>query len=154
EFQSKLLFELNQKSDIKAFMSNYLKEGGLNFGNAFMRLYVPFAPFLVMALLLVSIFFYPIWGYIAGLCVCHLLWTMALGGKVSFFSNRIDKIGNTLIAYSDAIKMMESEKFDAELTMDLQKRLHTKNAGVLSGAFKELGILIDKLDARNNLLVG
>ncbi|WP_240903248.1 MutS-related protein [Sphingobacterium sp. SGG-5] len=154
EFQSRLLFNLNQKADIKAFLSNYLKEEGLKFGNTFMRLYVPFAPFLVLGSLLVSIFFYPIWGYIAGLGVLHLLWTMGLGGKVSFFSNRIDKIGNTLIAYSDAIKLVEREQFDAALNADLQQRLHTKKEHVLSDAFKELGTLIDKLDARNNLLVG
>src|SRR5690606_85190 len=62
ELQSKLLFNLNQKVNIKYFLSNYLKGDGLNFGTAFMRLYVPVAPVLVLISLLVSILFYPIWG--------------------------------------------------------------------------------------------
>ncbi len=154
EFQSKLLFNLKQKTNIKLFLSSYLEKDSLKFGNAFMRFYVPIAPFVVLASLLVSIFLYPIWSYIAVLCVLHLLWTMGLAGKVSFFSNRIDKIGNTLIAYSDAIKMVEREEFSSELNVSLQKGLYTQKEDLLSGAFKNLGILIDKLDARNNLLVG
>jgi len=154
KFQSKLLFNLNTKKDIKLFLSKYLNDNDWKFGNAFMRMYVPVAPFVLLAVLLVSVFVYPLWTYFAILCLAHLLWVMALAGRVSFFSNRVDRVGVTMIAYSDAVIMVETEPFQSKLALSLQNQLQTPKGDKLSLAFKKLGTLIDKLDARNNLLVG
>jgi hypothetical protein len=95
-----------------------------------------------------------LWTYLAVLCLLHLFWTLGLAGKVSYFSNRIDKVGQILIAYADAVKMVENETFGSKQLSSLQERLKTKKGEPLSVAFHRLGQLIDKLDARNNLLVG
>lgn len=153
--QTKLLFNLGQKINVKTFLTTYLGDESLNFGSPFMKIYVPIAPLLFLAGGVVSIFLYPIWGYLAILGLIHLCWAMALGGKVGYFSSRIDKIGTTLVAYSDAIQLIENEKFSAELNIHLQEELKTDHAEKkLSQAFRELGNLVDKLDARNNILVG
>jgi len=152
--QTKLLFNLGQKVNIKTFLQRYLQDEAFRFGNAFMRFYVPIAPFLLLAGVLFSLFVLPIWNILLLLAIVHLLWTLFLAGKVSYFSSRIDKIGATLIAYSDAIEMIEEEQFSAELNQILQEELRTADNQKLSRAFKSLGLLVDKLDARNNILIG
>lgn len=154
QLQTKLLFNLGQKINIKAFLTRYMEDGALQFGSSFMRLYVKIAPFIFLAGIIVSLFITPVWNYMLLLAIVHLLWAMALGGKVSYFSSRIDKIGVTLIAYSDAIRMVEDEVFEASLNQRLQSELKTEKKENLSVAFKHLGSLVDKLDARNNILVG
>ena len=152
--QTKLLFNLGKKINIKTFLERYLSDEGMNFGNSFMRIYVKLVPFLFLVGIIVSLFVLPIWNFLGILAIVHLIWSMALGGKVAFFSNRIDKVGATLLAYSDAVKMVEDEVFASSLNIALQKELSTENNGKLSIAFKNLGQLVDKLDARNNILVG
>lgn len=152
--QTKLLFNLGQKVNIKTFLTRYMEDGALKFGSPFIRVYVKVAPFLFVVGILISLFVVPVWNYLLLLAIVHLLWSMALGGKVSYFSSRIDKIGVTLIAYSDAVKMVEEKQFSAVLNQKLQAKLKTDKQENLSTAFKHLGSLVDKLDARNNVLIG
>lgn len=154
DFQSKLLFNLNSKTPIGSFLKNYLADGALQFGSRFMCIYVPLAPFVLLAAVLVSLFITPIWSYVVLLGLIHLFWALGMAGKVGYFSNRIDKIGQTLIAYADAVKMVEDEPFTSAQLLHLQNRLQTQKGEALSVAFHRLGQLIDKLDARNNLLMG
>lgn len=154
DFQSKLLFNLNSKTSIGSFLKSYLTDPALRFGNRFMRIYVPLAPFVLFAAVLVSLFITPIWGYVVMLGLLHLFWAMGMAGKVGYFSNRIDKIGRTLMAYADAVNMVETEVFASEQLQCLQNRFATGKGESISAAFHRLGQLIDKLDARNNLLMG
>lgn len=154
KLQTRLLFNLGKQINIKTFLSRYLSDDALNFGSSFMKGYVLIAPYLFLVGIIISVTVYPVWNLMLLLAIIHLMWTLALAGKVSYFSNRIDKVGTTLIAYSDAIKMIEDELFDSHLTKELQDRLKTEKAEKLSTAFKNLGSLVDKLDARNNILVG
>lgn len=154
ELQTKLLFNLGQKTNIRTFLSRYLHDGGLKFGSALMRFYVPIAPYLLLLGVLVSLFVHPIWNILLLVGITHLAWTLALAGKLSYFSSRIDKIGATLIAYSDAVRMIEEEKFSSDMTQALQEKLKTEDHENLSVAFRRLGALVDKLDARNNILIG
>jgi len=152
--QTKLLFNLGKQINIKTFLSRYLSDDALKFGSSFMKGYVKIAPFLFVIGIIVSLTVYPVWNYMLLLAIVHLMWTLALAGKVSYFSNRIDKVGATLIAYADAVKMIEDESFDSPLTIALQDQLKTEKSEKLSLAFQHLGALVDKLDARNNILVG
>lgn len=154
KFQTKLLFNLGQQTNIKTFLKRYLSDEGLRFGSAFLSIYVKVAPFLFLAGAAFSLFVVPIWNYLLLLAIVHLIWTISQAGRVGYFSSRIDKIGATLIAYADAVAMIENEKFDATLNIQLQENLKTDKQEKLSLAFKSLGALVDKLDARNNILVG
>ncbi|TDQ75165.1 MutS-related protein [Sphingobacterium yanglingense] len=152
--QKKLLFNLGQKTNIRTFLSRYLQDGALDFGSGVLRFYVPIAPYILLGGVLFSLFVTPIWNLLLVVGIAHLGWTLALAGKVSYFSSRIDKIGATLIAYSDAVKMIEEEEFSTEMTKTLQASLMTDERENLSVAFRRLGALVDKLDARNNILIG
>jgi hypothetical protein len=154
-FQTKMLFNLGSKINLRSYIHSYFHDNSFHFGNGFYKVYVPLVPWIFLAGILFSVFVQNISGYLLGLAIIHLLWTMSQGGRVSQFSNRIDKIGVSLIGFSDAIKLMEDRKYVAPLNQELQRKIkvdaHQKK---LSSIISELGKLIDKLDVRNNMLVG
>ncbi|KGE15108.1 MutS-related protein [Sphingobacterium deserti] len=152
-FQSKLVFNLSQKIEVKAFLGRYFQDSGLSFGTPLLKIYVTLVPFIMLALTTISIFVYPLWTYLGGLAIIHLLWTLAMAGKVSLFSSKIDKVGQVLAAYADGLALIEGKAFNTSLTQMLQSKLRM-NDTQLSNAFKQLAQLINNLDARNNMLVG
>ncbi|MFD2597541.1 DNA mismatch repair protein MutS [Sphingobacterium corticis] len=154
QLQTKLLFNLKSKTNLRAYLSAYFNDKHLSFGNKFMQIYTRIAPFLLIGGIVYSIAVESIMSYVLMLAIAHLLWTLALGGKVSVFSNRIDKIGAIMIAYSGAIEAIEKRDFQAKRNQHLQQQLKTKSDTPLSEALNQLGKLIDKLDVRNNMLVG
>lgn len=154
QFQTQLLFNLGKKNSIKTFLSRYMSDKALRFGSIFMKGYVLITPYLFLLGIVISIIVYPIWNILLLLAITHLLWSIAMAAKVSYFSNRIDKVGATLIAYADVVEMIENEEFSSPLNVMLQNKLKTGNNEKLSTAFKTLGSLVDKLDARNNILIG
>lgn len=152
--QTRLLFNLGSKVNLREYVAGYFASEGLRFGNTFIRLYTTIAPILIFGGILFSVFVSPVWGYVIALAIVHLLWTMYMAPKVSQFSNRIDKIGATMIAFSGAIRELEGKTFHAALNKQLQNRLLLEDGTRLSDALQELGRLIDKLDVRNNMLLG
>ncbi len=154
-FQTKMLFNLGSKINLRSYIYSYFHDKSFQFGNAFYKSYVPLVPWIFLAGILFSIFVFNIGGYLFGLALIHLLWTIALAGKVSQFSNKVDKIGVSLIGFADAIKLMEDKKYQAKLNLELQSKIQVETQQKkLSGIIHELGKLIDKLDVRNNMLVG
>ncbi|GGE33631.1 MULTISPECIES: MutS-related protein [Sphingobacterium] len=154
-FQTKMLFNLGSKINLRSYIYSYFHDKSFQFGNAFYRSYVPLVPWIFLAGILFSIFVFNIGGYLFGLALIHLLWTIAMAGKVSQFSNKVDKIGVSLIGFADAIKLMEDKKYQAKLNLELQSKIQIETQQKkLSGIIHELGKLIDKLDVRNNMLVG
>lgn len=152
-FQSRLLFNIHQKIEVKSFLLRYFEGSSLTFGGAFMRLYVPAAPFVLLAGLLFSLFVMPIWTGLLLLGLIHLFWTLGLAGKVGLFSSRIDKVGQILAAYAEGLALVEEKIFVATENQRLQQQLSAEGKP-LSSAFRELSKLINNLDARNNMLMG
>src|SRR5690606_1543487 len=151
--QSRLLFNVHQKIEVKTFLLRYFEGSSLAFGNAFMRFYVPAAPFILLIGLLFSLFVTPIWTGLLLLGLIHLFWTLGLAGKVGLFSSRIDKVGKILAAYADGLTLVERKVFVESENQRLQQQLGIEGMP-LSGAFRELSKLINNLDARNNMLMG
>lgn len=152
-FQSKLIFNLGQEWEAKAFLQKYFIDSALQFGNAFMRLYVTVAPFILLAGVFYSVFVQPIWGLVIGLALIHLFWTLGMAGRVGLFSSKIDKVGQVLMAYAEGIACIEGRSFKAAKLKAAQEKLLIDDTK-LSTAFKELATLINHLDARNNMLMG
>ncbi|TDS09736.1 MutS-related protein [Sphingobacterium paludis] len=152
-FQSRLVFNLTQKTEVKSFLARYFEDSGLSFGTPLLKIYVTIVPFIMVVLVALSVFVYPLWPYVGGLALIHLLWTLGMAGKVSLFSSKIDKVGHVLAAYADGLALVEGKQFQTALTKRLQNQLRM-NDTQLSTAFKQLSRLINNLDARNNMLVG
>ncbi|MGJ1269324.1 MutS-related protein [Sphingobacterium spiritivorum] len=155
QLQTTLIFNLDQQIEVKAFLRKYFESGDFSFGNAFMRIYVAIVPFVMLAGIILALAGVKVIGYVFILALVHILWTLAMAGRVSVFSSKIDKVGGILNAYADGIRLVEERQWSSALTNSLQQRVSVQgNKGKLSAAFKELGGLINKLDARNNILVG
>lgn len=152
-FQARLLFNARQEVDMKSFLANYFKGASLTFGNAFMRLYVPIAPYLLLVGVLFSLLVLPIWTGLFVWGLVHLCWTLAMAGKVGLFSSRIDKVGRILTAYAEGLVLVEGKVFGAARNQRFQQQLRPGDRP-LSTAFQELSQLISNLDARNNMLMG
>ena len=153
KFQSRLLFNIDQKTEVKSFLQRYFEGTGLRFGGLFMRMYVPVAPYILLGGILFSLFITPIWTAVFLLGLGHLFWTLGLAGKVALFSNRIDKVGQVLAAYADGIGLVEGKTFTGKDNIQLQQKLSVEGKP-LSVVFRELSKLINNLDARNNMLMG
>ncbi|MGJ1287158.1 MutS-related protein [Sphingobacterium spiritivorum] len=155
QLQTTLIFNLDQQIEVKAFLRKYFQSGDFSFGNAFMRIYVTIVPFVMLAGIILALSGVKVIGYVFILALVHIFWTLAMAGRVSVFSSKIDKVGGILNAYADGIRLVEERQWSSALTNSLQQRVSLQgNKGKLSAAFKELGGLINKLDARNNILVG
>jgi len=152
--QAKLLFNLDRKPpEPKAFLERYFGDAALPFGNGFMRLYVPAAPFLLLAGALCSLFVLPVWEYVSALALVHLFWTLSQAGKVGLFSSRVDRIGSVLAGYAEAVEMIEIRDFAAAMNRKWQAELMPDGVKT-SDAFRRLSALIGNLDTRNNILAG
>lgn len=153
QFQSRMIFNLSEKIDAKSFLSRYFQDSSLTFGNKLMGLYVPIAPMVLLLAVVFSIFISPIWNVVVGIGVFHLCWTLALAGKVSAFSNKIDRVGRILARYAEGLSLIELQDFKSVKNKSLQEQLSIADKS-LSKVVKELANLIDKLDTRNNILIG
>lgn len=153
QFQSRMIFNLSEKIDAKSFLSRYFQDSSLTFGNKLMGLYVPIAPIVLLLAVVFSIFISPIWNVVVGIGVFHLCWTLALAGKVSAFSNKIDRVGRILARYAEGLSLIELQDFKSVKNKSLQEQLSIADKS-LSKVVKELANLIDKLDTRNNILIG
>ena len=154
-FQSKMLFNLNSKINLRSYLYSYFHDQTFQFKNAFMAFYVPLAPYIFLIGFVFSIFVFNISNFLIGLGVVHLLWTLSQAGKVGQFSNKIDKIGASLIGLAEGIQLIEDKRYSSKLNQNLQIQLKVSSSDKkLSSIIHDLGKLIDKLDARNNMLVG
>lgn len=152
-FQSRLLSSVDHKIEAKPFLLHYFESTHLKFGNTFMRLYVSLAPYILLAGMLYALFITPIWTAVFLLGFVNLFWTLGLAGKVGLFSSRIDTVGQVLGAYAEGIAWIEQKTFISAENLRLQRQFRGEGRP-LSGAFQELSILINKLDSRNNMLMG
>jgi len=154
-FQSKMFFNLGSGINLRAYVLSYFQDRSFEFGNLFLRLYVLIVPWIFLIGFIFSFLVYNIGIYLVLLGVIHLLWTISQAGKIGQFSNRIDKIGVSLIGYAQAIKLIEDRTYSSSLCTQIQEKVVThKQQKKLSEIIHELGRLIDKLDVRNNMLVG
>ncbi len=154
-FQTKMMFNLGSKVNLRAYIASFFNDKKLNFGNKWLAFYVEASPNIFFFGLAFSQFYYNIVPYLLILAVVHLLWTLSQAGKISQFSNKIDKLGASLLGLADAIKLIEDKKYTSTLNLEIQQQIKVKGSEKkLSTIIAELGKLIDKLDARNNMFVG
>lgn len=154
-FQTKMFFNLGSVVNLRTYILNYFQDKSFEFGNLFLRFYVPVAPWIFFVGFIFSFLVFNIGTYLVLLGVIHLLWAMSQAGRIGQFSNRIDKIGVSLIGFAEAIKLIEDKTYVNSLCIKIQDKIDTpEQQKKLSEIIHELGRLIDKLDARNNMLVG
>ncbi|TMU54916.1 MutS-related protein [Flagellimonas algicola] len=73
--------------------------------------------------------------------------------KVSKLSVHVSEIQNTFTQYSRLLALLEDQKFESQLLVQRHKEIKNETNSS-SGVLKRFSNLLDRLDQRNNLLVG
>lgn len=155
-FQTLLFPHIEDKEGVLAVLTTYLQRSKTKFGNKFLIKYVLLAPWISGLLILLSLFYSTAISGLIFWCIFNLGWTLLRAGQVSKFSSSFDKLGNVLNSYSQVIAMIEEHSFSSNYLVELKSKMEgNPNKKVkLSIAVSKLGRLINKLDSRNNLIVG
>lgn len=88
-----------------------------------------------------------IW-FFAGLFI-----TVAFLKRVNAIYSEANKITDTINQYSELLQIIESSDFKSDLLIEQQDKIKTENANA-SLILKKLGRALDRLNSRNNFIVG
>ncbi|SEK66998.1 MutS domain V [Parapedobacter koreensis] len=155
QFQAKLWFNLQHRGDFKAQFDRFLNNEHVVFGNSLMRLYVKVAPWL-MALLIGLALFEPVFSRIAlFFALGHFLVAIGYGRKINLIAGEVGKAGRLLGAFAASFELIETRKWQSQLGQMSASALYAEGeTKPVSIVFRELAVLIDRLDYRLNMLVG
>jgi DNA mismatch repair ATPase MutS len=151
DVQTRLLFAKTQDINQLQRLFNYLHIPLDLKGEKWLNRYAAIAPYLLGALV-VAAFFVPIAKSIA---VLVALTNLGIVSSRGMYIKKVDliagKIGDTLTSYAIVFEKIETETWQAAHGNNLAQTLIKNNT---SGKIKELGKLINKLNAHLNILVG
>ncbi|WP_353196539.1 DNA mismatch repair protein MutS [Parapedobacter defluvii] len=155
EFQARLWFNLHHPIDFKRQFAQFLSNSAISFGNRLLRFYVKAVPWL-MVVLIIAAFFVPVFSGIAVFfAIVHLLAAVGCGRKVNQVAGMTDKAGRLLGAFAAAFELIENREWRSQRGKELFSSLRSTTGGSpVSSIFRELAVLIDRLDYRLNMLVG
>ncbi len=155
QFQTRLLFNLNQQEDFKQQFAGFLNNRSTSFGNNYLRQYVKAVPW-VMGGLIGLAFVVPVFLNITVLfALAHLLAAVGYGAKVNRIAGQVSRAGHLLGAFAESIKQIEGREWQSRLGVELLTALRSEKGNKpVSVVFRELGVLIDRLDYRLNMLIG
>lgn len=155
QFQVRLWFNVDRPVDFKQQFAQFLRNSDVPFGNRILRLYVKAAPWL-MAILIIAALFIPFFSGIAlFFAIAHLLAAVGYGRKVNQVAGLTDRAGRLLSAFAAAFELIENRAWESQRGKELGLSLRSAlDSTPVSTVFRELAILIDRLDYRLNMLVG
>lgn len=155
QFQAKLAFNLQLRSDFKQQFTRFLENTKSGFGNTFLRLYVNVVPWLMCLVIGLAIFLPAFSSLAIFLALVHLLAAVGFGAKTNRVAGQVDQAGRLLGAFAKSFHQIENRPWQSAVGKTLVTLLHSeKDTKPISLIFRELGVLIDRLDYRLNMLVG
>lgn len=138
DFQIALFAHKKLPSNPLVLLQYYLEKAPYFLKSKVILLWIKMAPFLMLGLGILAFFNSSFWGAFVFLGFVQLMISVAFAGKVSQWVEQAEMVQKVFSAYSDALKLIE--KRDG------------KDLG--SHIFRALESLIQKLNYRNNMLVG
>jgi DNA mismatch repair ATPase MutS len=153
-FQTRLLFAIKQPSNQIKNLLTYLKISVEIKEEKLLWAYSLVAPFLVLALLILSIF-YPAARYLSGVVIFANYRITASRNKTVKTADMIaGKIGASLSLYAQAFECIEQEEWQSDCCKQAAAHIIHADKQAVSLKIKELSKLIGKLDNRLNFVVG
>jgi hypothetical protein len=154
EFQAYLVFCLKQNREQVKNLLGYLKIPVELEDAKWLKLYIKAAPWLLLALIIIAIF-YPPAGYAAPiLALLNYRLVSSKSESIKKADLIVGKISQTLFHFSSAFKIIEEERWDASYTVELYSKIKPGHGENISAKIEQLSVLINKLNYRLNLLVG
>lgn len=154
EFQSYLVFCLKQRREQIKNLLDYQKLPVELKLDAFLKIYIVVAPWLLLGLIAAAVFYTPA-RYAAPIV---LLFNYRQATSKSEAVKKTDliagKISETLVHFSSAFEMIEQARWQSPLLAGLSAKIKTSSGESISVKINELSRLIDKLNYRLNQFVG
>jgi hypothetical protein len=153
DFQANLLFSLKQQREQIKNLLAYLKLPVELKDQKALSLYSKAAPYLLVALLVVSYFYVPARYFILVLALFNNRLVSAQKEKVDKADLIAGRIGTTLAHFVLAFKSIENEQWESVYLKTISAKIAATGDQAVSNKIKELSILINKLNYRLNLVV-
>lgn len=151
-FQAVLLFNNQSDTDSVQKILAYLKQPAGAISN-WLLFYINWLPLLMIPLIILSFFFIKVVFLVVIIGVFNLFIVQANNHEVEKTEALVGKAGITLSKYSDAIKAIESEKWNAGLSQELTA-LICSGEGLMSSKIKQLSKHISILNLCSGQLTG
>lgn len=136
-------------------MLSYFISQDLRFPKSvFLRVYTRLVPFLSILLLLSGLFYSPVFSFLIGFGILNLLLTMSLSKQVRRQADNLHQGGKLLETYVPAFEKIEQRKWRSEWILGLLSEGNREVETPVSVSIKRLSLLLNRLDARLNMLVG
>ena len=153
EFQAYLVFCLKQNREQVKHLLGYLKiPVELDDAN-WLGIYIQAAPWLLLALIIASIFYVPARYLAPLLALANNRLVSSKGDSIKKTDLIAGKIGETLGHFSSAFKVIEEEEWESAYLKSVAANIKSDESENISAKIKQLSRLIDKLNYRLNLAV-
>eukprot|EP01037_Dinobryon_pediforme_P003780 gene3780-3827_t len=153
DFQANLLFSLKQQREQIKNLLAYLKLPVELKDQKALSLYSKAAPYLLVALLVVSYFYVPARYFIPVTALFNNRLVSSQKEKVDKADLIAGRIGTTLAHFVLAFKSIENEQWESVYLKTISAKITATGDQAVSNKIKELSILINKLNYRLNLVV-
>jgi DNA mismatch repair ATPase MutS len=152
--QANLVFSLKQPKDQIKNLFIYLKIPVELKDKRFLYLYSQAAPYVLLAIIIASVFYVPA-RYAAGVVALLNLRLVMAQLKTTQKTDLIaGKLATALGHFVAAFKGIEQEDWQTEYLKILSNRLKNAENKTISGSIKQLSVLIEKLNYRLNVIMG
>lgn len=151
--QAHLLFSLKQNREQIKRLVEYLKVPIEINGEKALAIYSKISPYLVLALIIGSIFYMPLRYVTPVVILVNIRLVMAKAKVVQKADLIAGKIGTTLHHFVLAFQCIENEEWQSPYLKSLAARIKSENADSISGKIEQLAQLINKLNYRLNMVM-
>jgi len=153
DLQAHLLSSLKQQKDQIKNLLSYLKIPVELEDEKWLKGYAKAAPFILLAVIAISIFYIPARYFIPVVCFFNYRMSSSRSEIVDKTDLIAGRIGLTLAHFVLAFKSIESEEWQSAGAKDLAAKIKGSDGGGVADQIEQLSKLINKLNYRLNLLV-
>jgi len=153
DIQAHLLFSLKQNREQIKRLVEYLKVPIEINGEKALAVYSKISPYLVLALIIGSIFYMPLRYVTPVVVLINIRLVMAKSKVVQKADLIAGKIGTTLHHFVLAFKSIENEQWQSPYLKNLSEQIKNENGESISGKIEQLAQLINKLNYRLNMVM-
>lgn len=153
DIQANLLFSLKQQREQIKNLLSYLKIPVELEGANWLNTYCYLAPWLLIVLIVISIFYAPVRYFIPAVMLFNNRLVSSKKNAVDKTDLIAGKIGTTLSHFVLAFRAIENENWQSEYLKDLSQKLKASEGEGVSDNIYRLSRLISKLNYRLNLVV-
>src|SRR5690606_19271987 len=136
--QTQLILTVDDRSDYKAKLENYLSKSIPITESKILRGYVKIAPFLMLVLLIGGLFLSKVLALFIVFGILHFLLSFLFKKQIDRIATDVDTAGNALSSFASVFKSIEEKHWKSELAITLLNNIQEKAHNPVSQSIKSL----------------